>query len=375
MPHRSITSLTSWFLAGVAALALPGCASLDLSKDLVWPWEATPAKPPAKFTDTWTFTVLRQPGLPPIRGFGGRVTFFDSQDKPMKVDGTFTVYAFDARTDNPMAALPERKFVFLEKDLARHHDKIKLGDSYSFWLPWGEVDGPQRQLTLIARFEAKHGQLVMGSASRLILSGSEPPAKKEAAAPPAVATAPSANRQAAKNPSDDGDGVRPASYQQEVSSQTSGDKRCVETIDVPPGFVRHSLSSPELPEEKTAGAAAEMFTRPASGSQVSGSSAATGAVKDAASGREAKSPKADSDATGEAESSTRFGPPRLQARKEAVGGPTRDPFRRTQLRGRWPTCPPSPPRPVPWRETQNTPADAPPIGTTSAPPAGPNTQN
>lgn len=370
-----------WFFVGLAFLTCAGCSSWNLPKDILWPWDEKPPKPPARFTDMWTFTILRQSGLPGIRGFGGRVTFFDGNDKPMKVNGTFTVYAFNAHSENPSAALPERKFVFLAKDLPKHHDKTKLGDSYSVWLPWDEVGGEERQLTLIARLEAENGEVVMGSASRQILSGEKPATKKELL-PKGTAKLESkleARMEAktkAATESSEADSVRAASYQEPVSGRTASDKMCVQTIDVPPGFASRSLRSPDSPPSAKSDAATAASSAATSAAAPSNTSATTaGVVKDAASAAGAKSAKANSDATEEVESSTRFGPPRLQARRESIVGPTSDPFRKAQRRGQWPSSPPIAPRSVPWHETPDSPADAPTKATTTSPPTDQSAQN
>ena len=62
---------------------------------------------------------MTQPGAKPQRGFGGRIMFYESEDKkPILVDGQLVVYAFDEteaasrRTDNnqrgDMCFLPSR---------------------------------------------------------------------------------------------------------------------------------------------------------------------------------------------------------------------------------------------------------------------------
>ena len=43
----------------------------------------------------WSDAVYTQPGLPPTRGFGGRLYFYDAHDQPVKVEGQLVVYAYD----------------------------------------------------------------------------------------------------------------------------------------------------------------------------------------------------------------------------------------------------------------------------------------
>ena len=137
---------------------------------------------PARMTAMWTDTVLHQPGQPGVRGFGGRVMFYAaSHADSAAVDGRLIVYAFDDTgrdptsnlSDSPMPlrSKPVRKYVFPAEHLAEHYSESQLGHSYSFWLPWDEVGGPQRHLSLIARFEGTSGAVVMADPSRHILPG------------------------------------------------------------------------------------------------------------------------------------------------------------------------------------------------------------
>ena len=138
-----------------------------------WPGAESKPRVPDDMTDVWTYTVLRQPGRPGVRCLGGRVMFYvKGESKPVKVDGTFTVYAFDATDKDPNMAMPEKKFVFLPDQLDKHYSKSDLGHSYSFWLPWNEVGRPQREIRLLARFETATGEkTIMGEGSRHVLPG------------------------------------------------------------------------------------------------------------------------------------------------------------------------------------------------------------
>jgi hypothetical protein len=49
--------------------------------------------------------------------------------------------------------------------------KSELGPSYSFWLPWDEVGGPQTEISLIARFEPNGGSIVIGEQTKHLLPG------------------------------------------------------------------------------------------------------------------------------------------------------------------------------------------------------------
>lgn len=131
-----------------------------------------PPEIPNSMVSTWTDTVLQRPGKAPQRGFGGRLLFFkeDSKD-PVRVDGQLVVYAFDESDRKPHETHPTRKYVFPAKEFAEHESNSQLGPSYSVWLPWDEVGGKVKQISLIARFEPDGGAYVMGEQTKHMLPG------------------------------------------------------------------------------------------------------------------------------------------------------------------------------------------------------------
>ena len=54
---------------------------------------------------------------------------------------------------------------------ASHYSKSKLGHSYSVWLPWDETGGPQKEISLIARFTPEKGGVVVGEQTKQMLPG------------------------------------------------------------------------------------------------------------------------------------------------------------------------------------------------------------
>ncbi len=126
---------------------------------------------PDRIVVIWTDAVMNSPNEVGVRGMGGRIMFYEAgQDETVKVDGSLTVYAYENNGTNG-ASVPTRKYAFLAEQLERHYSKSQLGHSYSFWLPWGEVGGPPRQLTLIARFEPRGGGAVLSEAITQLLPG------------------------------------------------------------------------------------------------------------------------------------------------------------------------------------------------------------
>lgn len=127
---------------------------------------------PESVLPIWSDTVLHQPGKPGVRGFGGRVYFYAEEGgDPVKVDGSLTVYVFDGDQHDAMSAEPLRKFVITADQLASHHSKSELGDSYSVWIPWDKVGGPSESLSLIARFDGRNGGTAISDASSKLLPG------------------------------------------------------------------------------------------------------------------------------------------------------------------------------------------------------------
>lgn len=166
-------------LALALACGLAGCAQFNLGKNI--PWQSGrngELEPPGKVMAVWTDTVMNQAGQKPVRGFGGRLMFYGPAEgsKPIKVKGTLVVYAFDETDRDPTNPVPDRKFVFTSDQLEKHYSKSDLGHSYSVWLPWDEVGGPQAEVSLLIRFTPDAGgAVVVGEQSKHVLPGTVPP--------------------------------------------------------------------------------------------------------------------------------------------------------------------------------------------------------
>jgi hypothetical protein len=182
-------------LLAVAGMTSIGCASQGNKDAKLAAWDVRRAwtkeeeKPepqvPTRIVATWTDTVLNKAGQKPLRGFGGRISFFNREsDDPVRVDGQLVVYAFDETARESYQTEPARKFVFPAEQVALHEGDSKVGTSYSFWLPWDEAGGPQRNISLITRFEPKDGPIVMGEQTKHFLPGASP----EPMAAPQLAT-------------------------------------------------------------------------------------------------------------------------------------------------------------------------------------------
>jgi hypothetical protein len=127
---------------------------------------------PTRVTCAWTDTVMSQPGKKSQRGFGGRLLFYEEDEKnPILVDGQLVVYAFDETGREPTDNKPTRRYVFPAEQMPLHMSKNQLGASYSFFLPWDEAGGPKTEVSLICRFEPKEGSVVSSEQTRQVLPG------------------------------------------------------------------------------------------------------------------------------------------------------------------------------------------------------------
>jgi hypothetical protein len=229
MPDRPRSIRLACCLASLSAgLIGGGCTSLDLGD--FRPFDSAPEyELPASVSDVWTEAVLHQPGLPGVRGFGGRIMFHAAEsDRLVRPDGTLVIYAFDESNGDADPDKPERKFVFPADKLQDHYSESKLGHTYSVWLPWGEVGGPQQRIALLPRFEARSGEVIMGASSVHVLPGTvaESPAKRGLPKPAAA--------------------VRQASHEAAVEQPDTRPQITAATIPLPPSFARQVFADPNF---------------------------------------------------------------------------------------------------------------------------------
>jgi hypothetical protein len=152
------------------AFAFSGCASLATIPEN-WFDDNAEFVTPSKIIPVWSDTVLHQAARPGQRGCGGRVMFYSGDGKrSVRVDGSLAVYVWDDSTEREDRK-PVRKYVFRADDLQDHYSTSTIGDSYSFWLPWDETGGEQKELTLIARFIGRNGAEITSTPSLVILPG------------------------------------------------------------------------------------------------------------------------------------------------------------------------------------------------------------
>lgn len=167
----------------VATLAstIGGCAQLDL-ENAALPWPPQKEREygtPQRIIAVWADTVFQQPGKPPTRGFGGRIYFYDGDRKGIPVDGKLVIYAYDDTSPENSYDKPTRKYAFTAEQLTRYYSESDLGASYNIWVPWDEVGGVERQISLLPVFVDNSGQVVRGNFSKNRLPGRRMPSEEE----------------------------------------------------------------------------------------------------------------------------------------------------------------------------------------------------
>ena len=122
----------------------------------------------------WKENTIKVPGKPAVRGFAGRIYFYDSKDQLAKVDGELSVYAYDD-SDNYGGDVADREYIFPPDKIGEFYRPSELGHSYSIWLPWGPKEGLRKSVTLIPLFRTADQRVIEGTPTRLSLSGRIPP--------------------------------------------------------------------------------------------------------------------------------------------------------------------------------------------------------
>jgi hypothetical protein len=200
---RSSRSATTIGLL-LAVVTLCGCTKFSLPDSLPLFEKKPEPEVPERVVAVWTHSIMNKAGQPSTRGFGGRVTFFNGDNEAsILVDGQLTVYGFDDESEDPENPVPEKKFIFPRATLASLQSESNLGPSYSVWLPWGDLNGPQRQVSLICRFDDANGKVILSQSASVTLPGKNDPTKLTVSqSPPTTLHAPAFPVQPASHESD-----------------------------------------------------------------------------------------------------------------------------------------------------------------------------
>lgn len=178
-------------LLSIVLIALSGCTMFQQKDDSLlvgqseksWsermPWSKSedelpePYPNPVKLAATWTPDTLTQTGRVPTRGFGARVFFYDEKSRPVPVEGTLVVHAFDEQVAGPDGQPTVKRYEFTPEQFTRHFSQSDLGASYSVWIPWDAIGGQQTRVSLVASFSTSEGKMVQGTPTTVLLPGAK----------------------------------------------------------------------------------------------------------------------------------------------------------------------------------------------------------
>ncbi len=214
-----------------------GCQFAPKDKPFKWPWKKEEVKAlPDRMLPVWTDSVLHQPNQPGVRGFGGRIYFYAKENtNPIEIDGSLAVYVFDADDVDANSQKPLRKYVFTADQFKDHMSKTSIGPSYSIWLPWGEIGGPPRRLSLIARFEGRDGGTTISDPTIKLLPGVPTKDQSDDGVAQSKAAAKSPFRLSGHQKKRDAK----AETDEATENQEPNGESDVKTIELPPSFQRH----------------------------------------------------------------------------------------------------------------------------------------
>lgn len=123
---------------------------------------------PVKMAVTWTPDIIVRTGSTPTRGFGGRIFFYDEQNRPVPVEGELAVQAIASMGDETQEV---KRYAFTPEQFTRYYSQTDLGASYSIWIPWDAVGGDEKKITLVPSFKPTDGGVVQGANSVVSLPG------------------------------------------------------------------------------------------------------------------------------------------------------------------------------------------------------------
>jgi hypothetical protein len=177
MTKRTLLALTALgLLTGCQSLRtpLPKLSWTTPEKELPKEAKHETGARPTRLVALWSDALYSQAGQAPIRGFGGRLYFYDPQNQAVPVTGQLIVYGYDDSIEGTPAKSPARKFVFTAEQLAQHYSPTELGASYSVWLPWEPVGGEKKAISLLPIFTGSDGVVLSGQQAVNVLPGRTP---------------------------------------------------------------------------------------------------------------------------------------------------------------------------------------------------------
>ena len=160
-------------------LAGPAAAELKLKMPKA-PWKKSQVKEskygqPSRMVVIWTPDVLSTPGKPATRGLGGRIYFYNNQNKTVPVEGQLVVYVYDEELqEHKESKVPNRRYGFTPEQFSKKYSESNLGASYNVWIPWDTQGSPLKRLQVIPIFTSVTGHHVMGKETSAVLHGPKP---------------------------------------------------------------------------------------------------------------------------------------------------------------------------------------------------------
>ncbi|MEM7784380.1 MAG: hypothetical protein AAF623_13585 [Planctomycetota bacterium] len=127
--------------------------------------------PPVTMTILWKESVFQKPGKPAVRGFGGRVFFYDEFNNTVPAKGKLVIYGFDESNEAEKSQAADKKFEFTSEDLESLFGDTGLGPSYSIWCPWDQVGGFRKTIALIPMFKTEDKKVIRSGQSINVLQG------------------------------------------------------------------------------------------------------------------------------------------------------------------------------------------------------------
>ena len=120
---------------------------------------------PEKMLAIWKDSVRSQPGQKSMRGFGGRIFLYDRDGAPIRAQGDLVIYGFDDSVKQREGSKADQKIVLRDDKFQQRYSESGLGPSYSVWIDWDEVGGPDKNVTLIPFFRTPEGKIVRAGQS------------------------------------------------------------------------------------------------------------------------------------------------------------------------------------------------------------------
>jgi len=136
-------------------------------------WFKKEYQEPASVAAIWSPDTATTAGQPTMRGFGGRIYFYNQRSQAVPVEGDLIIHGY--LTTPGMQDLStvhsDKRFVFSSEQLTTHFSPSQIGASYSIWVPWDLDGGFREEITLIPTFKSKQGSVVQGTPAKLFLPG------------------------------------------------------------------------------------------------------------------------------------------------------------------------------------------------------------